>query len=153
MFKKILNIKNIAIIMIAIFFLFDRYLKYLALNSEGPRELVKNVFNFSFSKNYNIAFSLKVLSPEALTILIAIIILLLLFYLIYLSKKNYSKHLTLPLLAIILGAFSNWLDRALYLYVIDYFEVLNISILNIADIMITLGVAYLLFSTYIKKRA
>ena len=52
------NIKNIAIyILFAIFFVFDRVLKYLALNSTGESNILGEYIKFNYSANFNIAFS------------------------------------------------------------------------------------------------
>ncbi len=151
MIKNIFIKKNIAIIIIAIFFLFDRYLKFISLQTKNEFHIIKNVLSFTLTKNYQIAFSLKVFSPEILTIITGIIILLLLFYLFYLNKNNFSKSIKLSLLAIILGAFSNWIDRFIFGFVIDYLEIFKLSVLNLADILISFGTIYLLFYTYKKK--
>ncbi len=46
---------------------------------------------------------------------------------------------------IVLGAGSNLLDRIKYSYVIDYIDLKYFTVFNIADTMISLGVALLLF--------
>jgi lipoprotein signal peptidase len=55
-----------------------------------------------------------------------------------------------------LGALSNALDRLIYGYVIDYLDVLNFTVLNIADILISLSAFILILlnlssSKYNKK--
>ncbi|MFP4514938.1 MAG: signal peptidase II [Parcubacteria group bacterium] len=133
------NIKNIAIvILLAIFFLFDRYLKQVAINNNPNLNLIGEHLKFTFSRNFNIAFSLPISGPVLNTIIV-IIILGLIFYMINLIKKKYSYIIILPLIALTLGAISNALDRLIYGYVIDYLEVLNFTILNIADILISLS--------------
>lgn len=152
MIKKFIK-KNIAIIIIAIFFLIDRYLKFLIFQTKQKINIIDNILSFSFSKNYGIAFSLKIFSPEIITVITGAIIALLFFYLIYLNKNKFPSSIRLSLLAIILGALSNWLDRLLYGYVVDYLEILKLSVVNLADILISLGVIYLLFSTYKKNES
>ncbi|MCF7794870.1 signal peptidase II [Patescibacteria group bacterium] len=141
------NIKNIAtLIILAIFFLFDRYLKQVAINNNPNLDLIGEHLKFTFSRNFNIAFSLPV-SGLILNILITSIIIGLIFYLIYLIKNKYPSIIILTLSALILGALSNALDRLIYGYVIDYLEVLNFTILNIADILITCSAAILVLVT------
>jgi signal peptidase II len=139
------NIKNIAIIStLAIFFLLDRYLKYLAVNNNPNLNLLGDYLKFTLSKNFNIAFSLPVSGP-ILNIIILSIILCLVFYLIYLIKRKYSYVVIMTVLALILGAFSNALDRLIYGYVIDYLDILNFTILNIADIIISISSLFLIY--------
>ncbi|HKK54137.1 MAG TPA: signal peptidase II [Patescibacteria group bacterium] len=131
------NIKNIATITIlAIFFIFDRYLKQVAVNNNPNLNLLGEYLKFTFSKNFNIAFSLPV-SGMILNIIIVSIIIGLIFYLIYLIKHKYSHIVIIALFALILGALSNALDRLIYGYVIDYLDILNFTVLNIADILIS----------------
>ncbi|MBN2884428.1 signal peptidase II [Patescibacteria group bacterium] len=124
------------------FFIGDRILKALALNSGQGQlfPLIKNWLNFHYVPNPYIAFSLP-LSGLLLTIIISIFILLLLFYIIYLilNKKSH-KALILPLTFILFGAISNLLDRFLYGPVIDYFDLRYFTVFNIADAMISGGV-------------
>jgi signal peptidase II len=152
--KKRFNKKNIVLIFITIFFLLDRYLKYLALDKNIKKEIIPKILNFSLSKNYNISFSLKIFdNPQYLIYFIGLIIFFLILYLLYLKKNNYSRNITLSLFLIISGAVSNLIDRINYYFVIDYLNFLNINILNIADIMISLGAISLIYFSYIKKKS
>jgi signal peptidase II len=150
------NIKNIATaVLLAIFFIFDRYLKQIAVNNNPNLNLLGDYLKFTLSKNFNIAFSLPI-SGIILNIIIVIIILGLIFYLIYLIKHKYSYTIIITLFALMLGALSNALDRLIYGYVIDYLDVLNFTVLNIADILISLSAFILILlnlssSKYNKK--
>lgn len=145
--------QNIAgLIVVAMFFIGDRILKALALNSGQGQifPLIKNLLNFHYVPNPYIAFSLP-LSGWLLTIIITVFVLLLLSYIIYLilNKKSY-KDLILPLTFILFGAISNLLDRYLYGAVIDYFDLRYFTIFNIADAMISVGV-FTFFICFLKK--
>jgi signal peptidase II len=146
-FTTKIYLKNIAIIlMIAIFFIADRYLKYLALNRhlEQPFKLLGNIFSFNFTANYYIAFSLP-LGGQILNILISLIILALIYLIFYLIFKKNNQKSTIFLLTIILfGAISNILDRFAYGYVIDYLELKYFTVFNLADVMISLGAIVLI---------
>lgn len=149
------NLKNIAIILImAIFFILDRYLKHLALTDFADRSiaLIKPWFNFSLSKNYFIAFSLP-LGGMILNILITLIILTLITYIFYLILNNNKNNwLILPLTLILFGAISNFTDRLNFGYVVDYFDCQYFTIFNIADMMISAGVIYILFISWKYKK-
>lgn len=141
------NIKNVAIVtVLAIFFLFDRYLKQIAINTNPNLNILGEHLKFNLSKNFNIAFSLPISGP-ILNIVIVTIILGLLFYSIYLIKHKYSNTIIITLFALLLGATSNALDRLIYGYVIDYLDVLNFTVLNIADILISGSATILILST------
>jgi signal peptidase II len=134
-----------------IFFLFDRFLKVIAINyfSDSPLALAGDYFEFSFAKNYNIAFSLP-LSGWWLNVLIIIIIVGLVFYLCQ-SYKNRNYYKTLFLLFILLGAVSNLYDRLIQGYVIDYFDLKYFTVFNSADVMIVGGVIGIIFLNIKKK--
>jgi signal peptidase II len=147
--KKLIHFKNIALIISAMFFVLDRVLKNVALDFKGTVNVIGNIVTFNFVPNYYLAFSWP-MSNWLVLILTGIIIFLLAIYIIFLfKKKQYS--LIVPLTILFLGGISNLYDRALYGYVIDYLECLSISILNIADILITLSTVWLGWEVLFRK--
>ncbi|MFC1612871.1 guanylate kinase [Patescibacteria group bacterium] len=102
---------------------------------------------FDMSLNKGIAFGM----PINKGILIFIIIICLLVLVAYIVKLRNKIILQSGLVCIFLGAISNFLDRILYGSVIDYISVPYFSVLNIADIMITVGVFIVLLGVIIKK--
>ena len=54
--------------------------------------------------------------------------------------------------AIIGAAFSNLIDRIFFGGVIDYINFLNISVINLADIIITLSVALIIYGRYMPQK-
>jgi signal peptidase II len=127
-----------------IFFILDRVLKQIAL-SEKLKSFLN--FNFSLSLNKGIALSLP-LAEKFLYFLLIIII----FWLSAVILKSYQKkELTniLGLSLILTGTFSNLFDRILYGAVIDYFLFWEITIFNLADVMILTGGAIILWKTMI----
>lgn len=131
--------KNIVwLIVLAIFFLIDRYLKYLALSYlNKPFILIEKLLSFNFIPNYQIAFSLP-FSGLWLNIIIILIIAAINCYLILNQKKLNSVEL-ISLSAIIIGAISNLIDRLTYGFVIDYLDLSWFTIFNLADVMISIG--------------
>jgi signal peptidase II len=137
-----ISLKNIAVILIiAIFFIADRYLKFIALANYAtePIRLIRNIFSFNFTPNYYMAFSLPFGGTilNSLIILIIFSLIFLIFYLI-LNKQD-QRCIALLLTFILFGAISNILDRLVYGYVIDYFELKYFTVFNLADAMISLG--------------
>ncbi|MGE5425487.1 MAG: signal peptidase II [Bacillota bacterium] len=144
--KKYWNFWNIAgYTALAMFFIADRLLKTAAVKQGygGYMELVGGLLRFRLSPNSGLAFSINSGLP-GLTWLISGVILALLIYLSYLiiNKKN-QRHLLLPLTFIIIGAISNVLDRILFGAVIDYLDVANLTVLNLSDVLITIGLIVL----------
>jgi signal peptidase II len=143
--------QNIAIIfLIALFFIADRFLKAFALklSSQQNYQILDDCLVFGFTPNYNIAFSLP-LSGAWLLPIISVIIIGLIFITsqtIY-QEKKISKN-SIFLLLIIFGAISNAVDRALYGFVVDYLEIKSLTILNLADIMISVGAILLLKESF-----
>ncbi len=133
--------------LIAIFFSIDQFLKLFAWNlKEGQAiKLINNIFSFHFAINPDMAFSIPFRGP-LLNGLIVIIIILLLSYIIYLASKKNTLGWELFLWGLILaGALSNISDRLIYGYVVDYLNLKYFTIFNLADIMISVGAAILIF--------
>lgn len=144
------NFKNIAIIlMIAIFFIVDRYLKHLALLSSKPTGLIGDWLTFAFTPNYFIAFSLPV-SGLILKLAIFLLIVSLAVLFFYLLIKKTKAILTLGLSAVLLGALSNFIDRIRFDYVIDYLYLKHFTVFNFADALIVFG-SIAIFLSFNKK--
>lgn len=154
-FIKIRNFKNIAIFFcIAIFFVADRLIKqYALINSDSSFNILGDFLSFNFIKNYYISFSLPI-KGQFLNIAIFIILLLILVYIIYLiinkKRHKYNSIYALLFFSLLLGALSNYIDRLSLSYVIDYLQVKNLSVLNLADIMISVS-AFLIILLNIKS--
>ena len=125
----------------------DQTLKYLARTNQAAGLTWKNIIGWKFFANSGIAFNIP-FPAIVLNILTPLII----FYLIVLllkSDKNKFRFLALTL--IISGALSNYLDRILFGVTIDYLRFFT-SIINLADIIILIGVVILLSKSYNLKR-
>ncbi len=142
MHKKLTK-KAALIILVAVFFISDRFLKFQAINLKSQYALIENWLYFDFYANSNIALSLPIPNSIAL-ILATLITLIILFIVTDLIKKKRSNFLIFFLLLIILGSISNIIDRLYYGFVIDYLVVTNLTVLNLADLMISLSSAILL---------
>lgn len=125
--------------MIAIFFITDRYLKIIALSnySEKSVYLFSDFLSFTFTPNYYIAFSLPFSGP-ILNIIIGLMIIGIITYLIY-RRQDYNKLLLIAALFILIGAISNFIDRIVCGYVIDYIYLEYFTVFNLADTYISIG--------------
>lgn len=143
-YKNFWQIKNISIIIsVLMFFVLDRYLKFLAKNLDTDISLIKNILSFTFHPNKGISFSLAFPSPYLKLIIIILLIVLIIYCCYLFIKKEYSEFLAF--FSIILGALSNLIDRFKYSYVIDYLNFFNLNILNLADVMISMACLYIIF--------
>ncbi len=117
------------------------FAKILALGESLP--LIRNVLHMTLVHNTGIAFGLFK-DQGAVFIIIPIIAIVLLTYNIYYYKSNEEKlsRLYITAFSLILGgAIGNLIDRIVYGYVIDFFDVRIWPVFNIADSAITIGAA------------
>ncbi|MFA4942051.1 MAG: signal peptidase II [Patescibacteria group bacterium] len=151
--KRNIWFKNIALLLAAMFFVGDRALKSMAVSGDFkmPVNLLGSWFQFDFTPNYFIAFSLP-WGGKSILILTGIIIFCLLFYILYLFfSKKLKWRLFFPLMVLFLGALSNFIDRIQYGYVIDYFSCRYFTIFNLADVLIVAVVGWFLLEIIRKK--
>lgn len=138
---------NTALISVVLCIVIDRLLKSTALNffQNKQLEIIPQVLSFEYFANYNIALSLKTgFNP---IIIIIPITILLIFILIKSLKENKLKESS-AWLFITAGATANLYDRIVYGHVVDYLNFFNLTVINLADVMIVLGIIYLI---YLKK--
>ena len=119
----------------------DRCLKITALSiwSNHPQQLTGN-WSLSYSLNSRLAFSLP-WTGLSLTIFLTILVIGLTLYAANALKKQPDKILGWILL--LCGSYSNLYDRFIYNGVIDYLAN-QWTVLNLADILIGLGLILLL---------
>lgn len=132
-----------------IFFILDRILKAYFLASDMLWQEIPYV-SFHFVKNTGIAFSISLPHWLLFPLMAAAAFFLFFFFRLSCEKKDFFSFT--GLLSLIFGASSNFYDRVVYGYVIDYIDIKNFSVLNFSDIMITLGLIILLFSEFYKKQ-
>ncbi|MDD4304140.1 MAG: signal peptidase II [Patescibacteria group bacterium] len=134
-------------ILLFLLFLLDRITKYLAINKLHKSGVYFNkLLSLHFTQNTGIAFGLKInqIIIEILTIII--IIILNSIFIKHIKKHEYTKSFLIGV--IIIGAFSNLIDRIYYNGVIDFLEIFSLSIINFADIYISISIiVYILISS------
>lgn len=124
-----------------LFFTSDRLIKNLALLNKLPTWL-------NFQKNYCFLFIFQGWFFYLLTTSI-------LLFLVFLIIKGYKKENYQPsfsLIFILLGGGSNFFDRIIYGFVIDYFNFFNLWSFNLADAMISFGFLSILIYIFQKKK-
>ena len=119
----------------------DQVLKYLArTNPSVDIDILGSVVGWQFFANPGVAFGIPV--PQALVLVLTPIFLLALFV-YYIVKPSRSYRQLLGGVAMITGALSNFVDRMLYGYTVDYMQVFT-SVINLADVLIVAGAILIL---------
>lgn len=133
------------------FFLFlDQLLKFAFRKDVFSDIYFWNKFlGFEYYKNYGIAFSLPVTSFVSISL--SILAFLFFLYFIFLERdkkirKFFWNNLDVFII-IFFGALSNFFDRVLFSFVIDYIRVYT-SVFNIGDIMVVLGAMVLFYRVW-----
>lgn len=132
-------------------FFIDRIAKsFIFINKDFSFSFANGYFGLDYMENTGIAFGMPFNFWLLIFFYIVIIIALL-----YLAIKKVSEGefaYFASLFFIIIGAFSNLLDRIRFGHVIDYLYLKNFSVFNLADAMITLGAVSFILLNYIKQR-
>lgn len=137
-----LKTKHIALTLL-ILFIIDRTSKYITYNKLPSQGVCFfDYLKIKLQMNRGIAFGIPL--PFILITSLTIIILLFLFYYLLKNIKKNKKLNALFLGLIIIGAFSNLLDRFFYQKVIDFIQIGIFPIFNIADTYISIGAILLL---------
>jgi signal peptidase II len=130
------------------FLVLDQIIKYFIVNNpKYTFYFVKNFICIEYFENYGIAFNI----PIPLPFLIIFVPLVIAGLLLYLSRTQSKKFLMiLGVFLIIGGALSNFIDRIVFNFVIDYFRILT-SVVNFADIMIVTGGIIIIAESFKKQ--
>jgi len=122
---------------------------YFWQNPESSRDFIIGFLSFRLETNSGIAFGLPV---NQTLLLIAIVIILLVVIKRLLAAYAYNDLMTvISLTLVVAGAFSNLIDRLRFGLVIDYIDVPFFTVFNLADVMISIGVAILILDTAFER--
>lgn len=125
----------------------DQLIKlFIKTNITKDIVIIPQIFKITNVINTGAAFSI-LKNNNTLLILITIIILVLLNYYI---KKNNIENDYFELGIILGGIVGNLFDRLLYNGVIDYIEISNFPVFNLADSLIVLGIILLIIKEFKK---
>jgi len=125
---------------------FDRALKIAFLKNWQSRtiELIDNFFSLSFTANSNISFSLPARGIILENVIGAILIILAALFLREVKAGREAKAFFFFL--VFIGGASNLFARIRRGFVVDYLEVKCFTAFHLADVLIIVGVAGLIFS-------
>ena len=125
----------------------DQISKYWAattLAADGPIALIPNVFEFHYTENRGVAFSM-LQDQRWIFIPVSLLMTVILILMLWRSPMRKSKLFSASVLLIIAGAIGNLIDRILLGYVIDflYFSLIDFPIFNVADCFVVIGAGLL----------
>lgn len=141
-----INLKTFWVIFVSLFFI-DQFIKYGFVYLDFGFE--SSCISLVLAYNYGVAFSMFAFLQEYLKYIQLLIIAGVVVYL-YFNKKTFYDY-SLPVAILLVGGLSNILDRFTYGAVVDYvywhcgFE---FAIFNLADVLINIAVAMILFKQY-----
>lgn len=135
-----------ATFVVAVAFCIDRITKTIALARlpKETTEIIPHLFGLTRHENHGIIANIPI--PIPVIIAVSIGVLLVLFFTIKSLEKQGPLGNTIALSLICGGALGNLFDRIMYGHVFDWILLFNTSIVNIADITITLGALWILFT-------
>ncbi len=148
----------ITLLATALLVLVDFLTKYWAstsLMTGGPIALIPDVFEFHYTENRGVAFSM--LQGQRwffipLSILIAVAVLVVLFR----SPLRRYKLFSIMCVLVLSGAIGNLIDRIAYGFVVDflYFKLINFPVFNVADCYVVIGACLMfIFVLFVYKEA
>ncbi|NMA74121.1 MAG: signal peptidase II [Bacteroidales bacterium] len=133
----------------------DQITKYLTVQNLvlfEVKEIIPKFLSFTYIQNSGAAWSLLEGKMWFFYIITLIVVAFLLYYLYTEGRKD--KILGVILSIILAGTLGNFIDRVLFQYVVDMIklEFINFPIFNVADMLLTIGVAVLLFYTIYEEK-
>ena len=132
----------------------DRLTKYLiAANVELHQkiEVIPWLLNITHERNTGAAFSIMQ-GRISFFIVFTVFAFIMIFFLWRTTTKE-QRLLRVSLTMLATGAIGNFIDRIMYGYVVDFFEIpFNFPVFNVADIMIVVSVVLILFTIFTDKK-
>ena len=125
-------------------FLADRLVKIYILGSFAlgeVRPFIPRVMQLTYVQNTGMAFGFLGNYPWIPTVLTPLVMGAVLVVLLQMRDMFPSPVCRVALAGILAGGFGNWVDRLLYGFVVDMFELtfVRFAVFNVADIFITVG--------------
>lgn len=135
----------------------DQISKLLILNYLEVNQSIQiiNLLNFTFIKNFGIAFSfLNNESLNASLILVTLVSIICIFLFINIFTSIFEKKISLierfSMAAILSGGIGNLIDRIAYGYVVDFIDIsFNPYVFNLADVYVTMGIIMYLLKSFL----
>ncbi len=119
---------------------FDQFCKFIVVNylPQDGFFVLNNNFGIAQFQNSGIAFGFPM--PKVIMYLVIFLVLYFLLQKFQQELKNMNFLILFSLMLVIAGAFSNLIDRIYRGFVVDYIHLFNLSVLNLADFYIIIGI-------------
>ncbi|PID84066.1 signal peptidase II [Candidatus Gracilibacteria bacterium] len=114
--------------------------------------LLSDIFGIQLSYNTGVAFSFHI-PGFFLKILTLVLVIAIGVYFVFTEYPKKSKLLDIGYVCILAGALSHTYERIFHGYVIDFFSLKYFAIFNFADIIISIGVIFILFYYFFYDRS
>ncbi|MFC1599396.1 signal peptidase II [Patescibacteria group bacterium] len=149
--KQFIKFVGLFVVSALVVFLLDRAIKEVVMRFlEQDIVLIENFARITYSENSGVAFGLQI--PFFVQLFLVPALLVGGFYLVTQHLKLDSIFVQIVIGAVVGGAISNYVDRILHSYVIDYLAIWIWPVFNLADIAITVGILLIvLFYGKIKR--
>jgi signal peptidase II len=135
---------------------FDRITKKLAMEylMAGDRVIIPNVLSLHYLENRGAAWGIF---QNAFWLFFIITILVVAFMVFFYARIPFDKRYYLLRFTVILlsaGAIGNFIDRAVWHYVVDfiYFELINFPVFNVADCFVCISAVLLVYCLIFKYK-
>lgn len=130
----------IAVVLLVLIDFITKYWASTSLMANGPIALIPNVFEFHYTENRGVAFSM-LQGQRWLFIPLSILIAAAILWILFRSPLRKYKLFSVMCVLILAGAIGNLIDRIFYGFVVDflYFKLINFPVFNIADCYVVIG--------------
>jgi len=147
-----MTVRQASLTVSAVVFLYicDRTLKWLAIKTLDQGFFVLPGVKLELYYNQGVAFGIVL--PHTVMILVSVLILLLLVWWVIRLIHFQAFGKMFFVLLVLVGGFSNLLDRLLFKSVVDYVSIFSLTVFNLADCYIVIGIIVLLYSYWFKQR-
>ena len=130
----------------------DHVTKFAAkaeLENHAPRQLIASLLDLQYVQNTDVAFNLLRWIPERVRapLLMALGVLALPALGVAVMRKPVRGAKGAAFLLILAGALGNYADRLFRGYVVDFIHVSHWPVFNVADVLVTVGVALLCWTS------
>jgi signal peptidase II len=125
------------------------------LEGRAPHQVISFVLDLRYAENTDVAFNLLRWVPLAWRTVFLVVFgaCAIIALVIALFRPHENRATTLALLFILGGALGNYMDRLMRGYVVDFIHVPHWPVFNVADILVTVGIALLVWASMRPRQA
>ncbi len=124
--------------------------KYFISHIISKPRFIPGVFGLTDHKNFGLVADLGV--PKILILFFTGLLILGMLYVLFVKSQKLSRLQGIALCLIIGGALGNFTDRLIHGFVYDWILLFETSIINLADILIAVGMGLLILDSLRKKK-